>query len=197
MHFQRDLQYKTQPEAMTKNAIKLITLAFPMFIMTMSCSVVRKAERNTEIVESTTSTNVADGQLRTNIIGWAQNYVGIRYRSSGTTPEKGFDCSGFTSFIMREYGVKISHGSTSQATQGEKVSLENAQPGDLVFFGKKKRINHVAIIVENNNGNITVVHSTNSRGVVVENINDSAYWRKRILFARDVISVNKNRVKNS
>lgn len=187
-----------QPEAMTKNAIKMITLALPMFLMTMSCSVVRKADRSTEVVETTPQEiNVADGQLRTNIIGWAQNYTGIRYRSAGTTPEKGFDCSGFTSFIMREYGVRISHGSSTQATQGKKVSLENAQPGDLVFFGKKKRINHVAIIVENNNGNITVVHSTNTRGVVVENIQNSDYWRKRVLFARDVISNNKNRSKNS
>jgi cell wall-associated NlpC family hydrolase len=182
---------------MTKNAIKMITLAFPMFLMTMSCSVVRKAERSTEVVETPQTINVADEQLRTNIIGWAQNYIGTRYRSSGTTPQKGFDCSGFTSYIMREYGVKISHGSSTQATQGQKVSLENAQPGDLVFFGKKKRINHVAIIVENNNGNITVVHSTNTRGVVVENINDSDYWRKRVLFARDVISVNKNRSKTA
>jgi cell wall-associated NlpC family hydrolase len=77
------------------------------------------------------------------------------------------------------------------------VNLENAQPGDLVFFGRKKRISHVALIVSNNNGELTVVHSTNTRGVVVENINESDYWRKRVLFTRDVIGVSSNRKKNS
>jgi NlpC/P60 family len=194
--FKSETQYK-QPEAMTKNVVKMITLvSIPMFLMTMSCNVVRKADSNTELT-AIAPTPVANEQLRTNIIGWAQNYVGTRYSYSGTNPKRGFDCSGFTSYIMREYGVNISHGSTAQATQGGKVSLENAQPGDLVFFGRKKRISHVAIIVSNNNGNITVVHSTNTRGVVVENIQESDYWRKRILFARDVVSNPKNRSKNS
>ncbi len=181
---------------MTKNAIKIMALAIPTIFMTMSCTVVRKAESSVEVATSTID-NAADVQLRTNVIGWAQNYVGTKYRYASTNPKKGFDCSGFTSYIMSEYGVRISPGSTTQATQGRKVSLENAQPGDLVFFGRKKRISHVALIVSNNNGELTVVHSTNTRGVVVENINDSDYWRKRVLFTRDVISNPTNRKKNS
>jgi cell wall-associated NlpC family hydrolase len=188
---------QTQPEAMTKNAIKMIKVAaIPALFMTMSCNVVRKAESSVEVATVTTD-NAADVQLRTNVIGWAQNYVGTKYRYASTNPKKGFDCSGFTSYIMSEYGIRISPGSSTQATQGRKVSLENAQPGDLVFFGRKKRISHVALIVSNNNGELTVVHSTNTRGVIVENINESDYWRKRVLFTRDVIGVSSNRKKNS
>lgn len=174
----------------------MMVLVVPTFFMTMSCNVVRKAESSVEVATVSTN-NAADVELRTSIIGWAKNFVGSSYRSSGTSPRKGFDCSGFTSYILKEYGFRIAPGSSSQAKLGKAVSLENAQPGDLVFFGNKKRINHVALVVSNNNGDITVVHSTNSRGVVVENVNDSDYWRKRVLFARDVVSTKTNHKKNS
>lgn len=174
----------------------MMALVLPTVFMTMSCNVVRKAESSVGVT-TPLENNAADVQLRTNVIGWAQNYVGTKYRYASTNPHKGFDCSGFTSYIMREYDIRISPGSSTQATQGRKVSLENAQPGDLVFFGRKKRISHVALIVSNNNGNLTVVHSTNTRGVIVENVNESDYWRKRILFARDVISNSANRKRNS
>ncbi len=195
MCIQRVAQYKQQPEAMTKNVVKVMAMVVPTLFMTMSCNVVRKAESSVEVT-TPHENSAADVQLRTNVIGWAQNYVGTKYRYASTNPRKGFDCSGFTSYIMSEYGVRISPGSTTQATQGRKVSLENAQPGDLVFFGRKKRINHVALIVSNNNGSLTVVHSTNTRGVVVENVNDSDYWKKRILFARDVIANRSSRKRN-
>jgi cell wall-associated NlpC family hydrolase len=171
---------------MTKNAVKIIMLALPTLFLTISCTVVRRAESSTTVVKPS-ETNAAVVDLRSNIIDNAKTYVGTRYRYASTNPKVGFDCSGFTSFILSKYGYRIAHGSSSQANLGKRVSLEDAQAGDLVFFGRKKRINHVALVVKNNKGNITVVHSTNSRGVVVENINSSDYWRKRVLFARDVI----------
>jgi cell wall-associated NlpC family hydrolase len=190
------MQYK-QPEAMTKNVIKMMTLVvLPIVIMTMSCNVVRKAESSAEVA-TLQNNDAADVELRSFVTGWAQNYVGVKYRFASANPHKGFDCSGFTSYIMSEYGIRISPGSSTQAAQGKRVNLENAQPGDLVFFGKKKRIKHVAMIVSNNNGDLTVVHSTNTRGVIVERINDSDYWRKRVLFACDVISNPKLRKQNS
>lgn len=175
----------------------MIAIAMPLLFITVSCNVVRKAESSAEVISTPQENDAADVQLRTNVTGWAQNYVGTKYRYATSDPRKGFDCSGFTSYIMREYGIRISPGSSTQATQGKKVILQNAQPGDLVFFGRKKRISHVALIISNNNGELTVVHSTNTRGVIVENINESDYWRKRVLFTRDVISNRANRVKQS
>ena len=172
---------------MTKNAVKLMVLVLPVLFLASSCTVVRRTDSSSVALKSTVQTVVAT-DLRTDIINHAKTYVGTRYRYASTNPLKGFDCSGFSSFILNKYGYRIPHGSSNQAILGQKVSLKEAKVGDLVFFGRKKRINHVALIVKNNNGNITIVHSTNTRGVVVENINDSDYWRKRVLFARDVIS---------
>ncbi len=127
-------------------------------------------------------------QLREYISGYAQNFLGIPYHYAGRAPRTGFDCSGFTSYILKEFEVKASASSCVQATQGDKVELENVLPGDLVFFGYHGRVHHVAMVVECTAEGIMCVHSTCSRGVIVENISTSKYWRPKILFARDVIS---------
>jgi len=127
-------------------------------------------------------------QLREYISGYAQNFLGIPYHYAGRAPRTGFDCSGFTSYILKEFAVNASASSRTQATQGDKIELENVLPGDLVFFGYGGRVHHVAMVVECTAEGIMCVHSTCSRGVIVENISTSKYWRPKILFARDVIS---------
>jgi cell wall-associated NlpC family hydrolase len=127
-------------------------------------------------------------QFRQDITGYAQNYLGLRYRKAGHSPKTGFDCSGFTNFVLAEFGVSVSSSSSTQSRQGLKISLNDVQPGDLIFFGSKGRIQHVAMVVEKTAEGIFCVHSTCSRGIVVENISTSKYWKPKILFARDVIS---------
>jgi cell wall-associated NlpC family hydrolase len=127
-------------------------------------------------------------QFRTEVIGYAQNFLGLRYRTAGHSPKTGFDCSGFTNYILNEFGVKVSTASSSQSRQGLKVSLNDVLPGDLVFFGGRGRIQHVAMVVEKTAAGIFCVHSTCTRGIIVENISTSKYWKPKILFARDVIT---------
>ena len=127
-------------------------------------------------------------QVRQDVAGYAQNFVGIRYRHAGTSPRTGFDCSGFTSYILNEFDVKVSPSSANQSSQGLKIPLENVQPGDLIFFGHRGRVSHVALVVECTADGILCVHATNSRGIMVENVTISEYWQKKILFARDVIT---------
>lgn len=131
--------------------------------------------------------------LREHIIGYAQNFVGLKYRYAGTSPNTGFDCSGFTSYILKEFDVRVSSCSSTQSKQGLKVDLDEVVPGDLLFFGRKKGgIQHVAMVVERTEEGIFCVHSTCTRGIVVENISTSKYWKPRLLFARDVISTQVN-----
>lgn len=127
-------------------------------------------------------------QLRSFITGYAQNFLGLKYRYAGISPNTGFDCSGFTSYILKEFGIKVSSGSATQSKQGVKIPLDAVQAGDLVFFGRGRHIQHVAMVVERTDEGIVCVHSTSSRGIVVENVSTSRYWKPRILFARDVIS---------
>lgn len=127
-------------------------------------------------------------QLRGYIAGYAQNFVGIEYVHGGGTTAKGFDCSGFTSFALKEFGINVSASSSAQSEQGEEISLGAVLPGDLVFFGRRGRVTHVAMVVSNTAEGIVCVHSTCSKGIMVENISTSKYWRPKIMFARDVIT---------
>jgi cell wall-associated NlpC family hydrolase len=127
-------------------------------------------------------------QLREQITHWAQQFKGLRYRYAGRSPQTGFDCSGFTRYVLGEFDIDVSSSSSTQSRQGKRISLSDVLPGDLVFFGRKGYIQHVAMVVENTAEGIICVHSTCSRGIVVENISTSKYWKPRILFARDVIT---------
>ena len=127
--------------------------------------------------------------IRGTVIEEAKKYLGLRYRWGGTTP-KGFDCSGFTSYVLAQKGVGIARSSRLQAKQGKAIDLKNAQTGDLIFFsrrGKGGRVNHVALVVDNKEDGVYIIHSTR-RGIVVDNLSTSKYWQPKVLYAKDVIS---------
>ncbi len=125
-------------------------------------------------------------QLREEIVQYAQTFVGLPYRYASRSPEKGFDCSGFTSYVLSKFDAPLSPSSRMQALQGKQVPLSEVVPGDLLFFGRNGQIQHVALVVEKTPGGIVCIHSTR-RGVVLENVHASSYWRPRVLFARDVL----------
>jgi len=129
-----------------------------------------------------------DERLRMEIISYAKQHLGTNYKYGGTTV-KGFDCSGFTSHVMSEFNIPLNRTSRDQAAQGKKIAVKNAKPGDLIFFSKGGRIFHVSIISSNKNGQIQVIHSTSSRGVVIDNITNSKYWSSKIHSVRDISQV--------
>lgn len=129
-------------------------------------------------------------KLRKDVTEHSKKYLGIKYKYAGKTPNTGFDCSGFTSYVYDQFDLDLSPSSSTQATQGNEVSISNVKAGDLVFFGKRRKITHVAMVVSNTKEGISVIHSTTSKGVIIQNISTSKYWKPKILFARDVISAN-------
>ncbi len=126
-------------------------------------------------------------ERRNDLVSFAKEYLGSRYRYNGTT-HKGFDCSGFTSFVFDKHGIILDHSSRGQSKFGKRVAIKKAQPGDLLFFGVRGNIHHVGIVVSNTDNELMMIHSSTSRGVVIENVWTSAYWRKRLMFVRDVLS---------
>jgi cell wall-associated NlpC family hydrolase len=128
---------------------------------------------------------ISYSNLRNSMVDYAKQYIGTKYKSGGIDP-KGFDCSGFTQYVMKKFDYDISRVSGAQAKEGKKVKLKNAKAGDLVFFRKSGRIFHVALVVDNQKDGLKVIHSTN-RGVVVDNITKSSYWKPKLSSAVDVI----------
>ena len=143
------------------------------------------AQQNTK----DTSNARSERQFRQEVVRYALQLRGTRYKYAGKTPRSGFDCSGFTSYVFKQFQIPVSSASSVQATSGLPVNLKNVQPGDLIIFGRTRRkIQHVAMVVERSRNGIIVVHSTTSRGVIRENISTSSYWKPRILHARNIIT---------
>ena len=94
-----------------------------------------------EVVETTEDLSYNTGSL----IGNAEKYLGTPYVWGGKSPS-GFDCSGFTQYVFREtYGMDIGGWTGAQENAGTRISVEEAQPGDLYFWGSPGGTYHVAI----------------------------------------------------
>ncbi len=167
---------------MIKNDLKVNMLFAVLLFFTTACSV------NQSTVQQAKSPGKVEGisHIRKNVEQYAKKQLGAKYKYGGKTP-KGFDCSGFTGYVFKAFDIRLSASSRLQARDGRSVNLKWAKKGDLLFFGNSGKINHVALILDNNREGIEVIHSTSSRGVVVENVSKSPYWKRRIMFARNVI----------
>ena len=110
-----------------------------------------------------------EDDLRSEIVTYALQFVGNRYKYGGTNPNTGVDCSGFTSYVMRHAaGVELPHSSGGQSRMGRVVSSSEMRPGDIISYGSGKRINHVALYI----GNGQIVHaSTEKTGIKVSRWN--------------------------
>jgi cell wall-associated NlpC family hydrolase len=67
------------------------------------------------------------------VVGIAMRYLGVPYVWGGSSP-RGFDCSGFVSYVFAQIGVSLPHSSYAMFNMGTPVSISQLQPGDLVFF---------------------------------------------------------------
>lgn len=124
----------------------------------------------------------------------ANKYIGAPYKYGGCDVKKGFDCSGFVYTVAKSQDLDLPRSSGLMATSGKHIPWKKAEQGDLIFFGSKNKIRqvgHVGIVEKNKGNQLWVIHSTSNRGVIKENVLTSAYWKKRILFAMDVISTNQ------
>ncbi len=117
-------------------------------------------------------------------LGQALDLLGIRYRRGGTTPENGFDCSGFVGHVFREgLGLILPRSSKEISKTGEAVAKSELKPGDLVFFNTmRSAFSHVGIYLGEN----LFVHAPRTGGQVrIEDMRES-YWAKRYNGARRV-----------
>lgn len=131
----------------------------------------------------------AEIKLRQQIITEAKKHKGVPYKYAGKSP-KGFDCSGFTYYVFGKQNIQLSGSSGAQSKQGKEIPIKKARQGDLLFFGREGRqgrIQHVGIVYQNNTEGLFMIHSSSKRGIVIDNVTTSKYWKPKLLFARRVI----------
>lgn len=103
----------------------------------------------------------------------------------GTTPS-GFDCSGYTSYIFRNFGIELPRTSSDQYNVGTKVNKADLKTGDLVFFHgttNKSGITHVGIYLSDNQ----FISATSSKGIKVDSLS-GGYWGPKYYGATRVLT---------
>ena len=137
-----------------------------------------------EKTEETTSSTTSNSNKGTSVVEYAKSYLGCKYVSGGSSPTTGFDCSGFTSYVYKNFGVSLSRSSKGQINDGVAVSRSDLQPGDIVVFNNSGNtsIGHVGIYIGGDN----FIHAANpSQGVTITSLS-SSYYSKRYVGARRV-----------
>ena len=131
--------------------------------------------KNSDFSKETT----VSSKQRNEIVEYAKKQIGVPYVWSGEDPS-GFDCSGFTGYVFKNFGKSIPRRAVDQENQSVKVKQKNAQKGDLVFFDNGSGVSHVGIIVSEKGAPLQMIHASSSKGVIITDITQSDYWLQRI-----------------
>lgn len=161
-----------------------------LFALTLALSGLQSAlasEPSQPQLESDSSLSSLDeyGSAAEQLVDQALDYLGVRYRSGGTSPETGLDCSGLVLNVFRNaIGFNLPRTAAEMSRMGDKIGRKDLKPGDLVFFNTMRRaFSHVGIYL----GDGKFVHAPSSGGKVRVEAIASGYWSKRFNGARRLV----------
>ena len=144
-----------------------------------------KAHRKAPGKIATASLAAANKQSST-VLSRAVNVLGTPYRWGGSSPSKGFDCSGLVKYAFNDVAaVDLPRTSSEMASgHGQKVERKDLKPGDLLFFNiKSRKVNHVAIYL----GNDRFIHAPRRGTSVTIDTLKKPYWQSHYVVAKRVL----------
>lgn len=121
------------------------------------------------------------------LICFAESYIGTPYQYGSKGPNS-FDCSGFSGFVFRHFGITLANSSTYQYKEAplEIEQIDSARQGDLIFFmgrNGRKSVGHVGIVVDVDTAehSCTFIHAATHGGVIETKYPSSAYYNQRFM----------------
>lgn len=123
--------------------------------------------------------------LPDSILAFAKTLIGIPYLYASTDPEKGFDCSGFITYVFNHFNITVPRSSVDFTNYGKEISLENAKPGDLILFtgtdSTIRIVGHMGMVENVENDKLWFIHSTSgkAKGVVITPFEN--YYKSRFV----------------
>lgn len=140
-----------------------------------------------------TNNSSANISIANKMVDYAARFLGTRYILGATGPSA-FDCSGFTSYVYRNFGINLNRTSRMQFTQGEKVNVSQLQPGDLLFFSSRRsgrgQVGHVAMVasVDRETNTCVFIHASVKKGVTYQKFPDGGYFDRNFIGARRILT---------
>lgn len=123
--------------------------------------------------------------LPDSIVAFARTQLGIPYLYASTDPAKGFDCSGFITYVFNHFNIKVPRSSVDFTHYGKEVSMDDARPGDLILFtgtdSTIRIVGHMGIVESMKDDKLYFIHSTSgkAKGVVITPFEN--YYRSRFV----------------
>lgn len=150
--------------------------------------VVTRSSGNTQALAKVTTVKVGSqpSKQSSDVLSRAVNVLGTPYRWGGSSPSKGFDCSGLVKYAFNDVkAVDLPRTSNAMAAgHGVKVERKDLKPGDLVFFNiKSRKVNHVAIYL----GNDRFIHAPRRGKAVTIDTLKKPYWNTHYAIAKRVL----------
>ncbi len=165
----------TTPRAHTLHRCLLLLILFAALLMMAGCG------KQTYRPSYTQQSNMAAGSGAA-IAATAKSQLGRPYVSGGSTPSKGFDCSGLVYWACARNGIAVPRISRDQASVGQRIPRSSLRPGDIVVFRIPRSGYHTGIYIGQNN----FVHSPKPRSRVrIESLSVN-YWDRYYVTARRV-----------
>lgn len=118
-----------------------------------------------QVVQTSENTTTSSSKGE-EITEYAKQFLGCKYVYGGSGPST-FDCSGFTMYVYKNFGISLSHSARAQSSNGTYVSKEELEPGDLVFFKDYETmdgIGHCGIYIGDGN----FIHASSGTGYCVK-----------------------------
>lgn len=132
--------------------------------------------------QATQTTTSSKGE---EVIAYAKQFLGKPYVYGGSGPNV-FDCSGFTMYVYKHFGVNMGHSAVTQAYVGTYVPRSALQPGDLIIINNESNtsIGHVGMYVGGGN----FIHASSGSGKIVISPLSNAYYNARYVTARRIFN---------
>lgn len=175
-----------------KNYNILLTIIVTIMMMVAGINIDANAQdlpRRGTIAEQIEASKAKKRTVVDELLDYAFTFRGVPYRYGQMSP-RGFDCSGFTSYVFKRFGYDLTRSSRGQIHDGERVDRKDLKPGDLVFFTGRAigpGIGHVGIVTRvNDDETFNFIHASCSRGIT-ESRSDERYYVRRYRGACRVI----------
>ena len=168
--------------------MRITVLICLIFISLSSCKSTRHAKVITKKHQEANPIDAPIDLLADNIVDYAQQFEGVRYKYGGTT-KKGMDCSGLIQTSYKSESVLLPRTTKDLANTGDWVDLKEVKKGDLLFFATRKnsrKVNHVGIVTEVNKDDVEFIHASTSKGVMSSQLKER-YWYFAFVQARRVL----------